>query len=162
MKDAEIERLTNDTEGERLFIRGLLEKKVGSPITAEQVDAAYRLYKHLDKLAQSGVSPRVLSFGLWYAQRLVWYKSTPSNVPLRPPINAEYLLYLFLRRNERDEVIGDLIETYGHVLRRFGKARADLWFYRQVVGSIAPLVRRCFVRIGALIWLGRILRRLTS
>lgn len=80
----------------------------------------------------------------------------------RPPMNAEYLLYLLLRKEEREAVIGDLIECYNRMLRRFDKHRADLWFYKQVVGSVFPLLRRSLLRIGALVWLGRILRRLIS
>jgi hypothetical protein len=84
-----------------------------------------------------------------------------SNLP-RPPFNAEYLIYLLLRKEERDVVIGDLIEDYGKVLERFGKPRADFWFYKQVAGSLFPLLRRALFRIGALVWLGQVLRRLIS
>jgi|GEM_PF-3562269 len=80
----------------------------------------------------------------------------------RPPFNAEYVLYLFLRREERDEVVGDLIESYGHITQRFGKRRADVWFYKQVAGSMLPLFRRSLLRLGAFVWIGRILRRLIS
>ena len=80
----------------------------------------------------------------------------------RPPFNAEYILYLLLGREDRDIVIGDLTETYGKIFQRFNKRRADIWFYKQVIGSLWPLFRRTMLRIGALVWLGRILRRLIS
>ncbi len=80
----------------------------------------------------------------------------------RPPFNAEYILYLLLARDERDFVIGDLIEGYGEISTRFNKRRADLWFYKQVAGSLWPLLRRALLEIQALAWLGRILRRLVS
>lgn len=80
----------------------------------------------------------------------------------RPPINAEYVLYLLFRKDEREVAIGDLIEEYDQVLRRFDRRRADIWFYKQVAGSLFPLLRRAVVRIGALVWLGRVLRRLIS
>ena len=80
----------------------------------------------------------------------------------RPPLNAEYVLYLLLRNGEREAVIGDLVECYGQILRRFNKRRADVWFYKQVIGSLWPLLRRALLRIGALVWLSRILRRLIS
>ena len=80
----------------------------------------------------------------------------------RPPFNAEYLLYLLLRKEEREFVIGDLIEGYDQVFQRFDKRHADIWFYKQVAGSIVPLLRLTLLRIGALVWLGRILRRLIS
>jgi hypothetical protein len=78
------------------------------------------------------------------------------------PLNAEYLLYLFLRKEEREALIGDLAECYGEVIRRFGKVRADIWFYKQVAGSLFPLIRRAVLRVAALAWLGRALRRLIS
>ncbi len=81
---------------------------------------------------------------------------------MRPPFNAEYVLYLLLRSEDRDAVIGDLIQCYGKVLERFNKRRADIWFYKQVAGSVLPLLRQATFRIGALVWLGRILRRLVS
>jgi hypothetical protein len=89
-----------------------------------------------------------------------WIQST--EMPRRPPFNAEYVLHLLLRKDEREVVIGDLIEEYGNILERFNKHRADLWFYKQVAGSLLPLLRRALVRIGAFVWLGRILRRLIS
>ena len=79
-----------------------------------------------------------------------------------PPFNAEYFLYFFLQRDERDVVIGDLVECYGQVFARFGKRRADNWFYKQVIGSLWPLFKRAVLKIGALVTLGRILRRFIS
>jgi len=81
---------------------------------------------------------------------------------LRPPFNAEYILYLVLQKGEREEIVGDLIETYAELCDRFDKRRADLWFYKQVIGSLLPLLRRAILKVGAFVWLGRILRRLIS
>jgi hypothetical protein len=93
-----------------------------------------------------------------------WLARSKSHVnsKSKPPLNAEYLLYIFLRREERDALIGDLVECYSLVFHRFGKRRADIWFYKQVAGSLFPLLRRALLRVGALVWLGRILRRLVS
>lgn len=80
----------------------------------------------------------------------------------RPPLNAEYLLYFVLPRDDREVVIGDLLESYGRLLRRFSKRRADFWYYKEVVASMFPLAGRALLKIGALVWLGRVLRRLIS
>jgi hypothetical protein len=85
-----------------------------------------------------------------------------NRAPHRPPFNAEYLLYFLLSKKDREILIGDFIEEYGDVLSRFNKRRADIWFYKQVGGSLFPLLRRALLRVGALVWLGRILRRLIS
>ncbi|HXM48851.1 MAG TPA: hypothetical protein VN956_13495 [Pyrinomonadaceae bacterium] len=80
----------------------------------------------------------------------------------RPPFNAEYVLYLLLKKEEREILIGDLFESYGQIETRFNKRRADIWFYKQVACLVLPLLRRALLRIGALVWLGRMLRRLIS
>jgi len=95
-------------------------------------------------------------------RRALGSETTTVPVAARPPFNAEYLLHILLPSEEREFVIGDLIEEYSQVFERFGKRRADTWFYKQVAGSLLPLLRRTILRIGALVWLGRILRRLIS
>lgn len=80
----------------------------------------------------------------------------------RLPLNAEYILYFLLPKEEREVVIGDLIEDYGNVRERFGKRRANAWIYKQVLGSVWPLLRRAIIKISALVSLGQILRRLIS
>jgi hypothetical protein len=96
------------------------------------------------------------------AHEWLFRSKSKVNSESKPPFNAEYLLYLFLRREERDAVIGDLVECYGRVFRQFGKRRANIWFYKQVAVSLFPLLRRAILRIAAFAWLGRILRRLVS
>jgi hypothetical protein len=113
-------------------------------------------------LPESEVISQLLSERLRRELRSGNSESTKVPVTARPPFNAEYVLYLLLRKEERDVAIGDLIEEYGTILERFNKRRADIWFYKQMGGSLLPLLRRALVRIGALVWLGRILRRLVS
>jgi hypothetical protein len=80
----------------------------------------------------------------------------------RPPINAEYVLHLVLGKEEREAVIGDLVQEYGRIRQRFGRRNADIWFYKQVIWSLWPFLRRALVRLGTLVWIGRLLRRLNS
>jgi len=76
----------------------------------------------------------------------------------RPPFDAEYMLHLFLGKEERAAVIGDLVEEYRLMLRRFGRRRADVWFYKQVIFSMWPFVRRVLARAVTLLWLSRLIR----
>jgi len=73
----------------------------------------------------------------------------------RPPFNAEYLLHLILPKEERAAVIGDLVEEYRCIHRRFGRRHADIWFYKQVIMSVWPFVRFTVSRIAAFVWLSR-------
>lgn len=110
------------------------------------------------KLPQEALNGHALSALLTVLHNYKYLNSDPP----RPPFNAEYLLYLFLDKPDRDVVIGDLVESYGRIIQRFGKRRADLWFYKQVAACLTPLIRRALLKLGAVIWLGRILRRLIS
>lgn len=89
-------------------------------------------------------------------------KDKPPAELLRPPFNAEYLLYFFLRKEERGAVIGDLLEEHAMIQERFSKRRADIWFCKQVATSLWPLFQRAVLEMAGLVWLGRMLRRLIS
>jgi hypothetical protein len=58
-----------------------------------------------------------------------------------PPRNAEFLLYCFLSKEDRAGLIGDLMQEYQmDVLPKFGPRRANVWYWSQVMRSIAPVV----------------------
>lgn len=63
-----------------------------------------------------------------------------------PPRFAEYLLYLFIPKLQRQNLLGDLQEEYLEVSERFGKKRATFWFYKQVGTSLWPLFRRSIIK----------------
>ncbi len=140
-----------------LVVEGFTEKEIASQLNiTEQTVRTYRaklMSRVRDKIAHTALPWNI-------RRRIVW--TYRGKQVVRPPFNAEYILYLLLRKEEREVVIGDLIEGYGEVLERFNKRRADLWFYKQVAGSVWPLLRRAMLKIGAFVWLGRILRRLIS
>jgi hypothetical protein len=60
----------------------------------------------------------------------------PADVS-QPPGNLELILYLF----DCDPLVGDLEERYRKLVKRLGKNRADLWYTKQVLTSIWPLLR---------------------
>ncbi len=56
-----------------------------------------------------------------------------------PPAAARYLLRLFLRRDEREFILGDLEEEYRtDVLPRLGPRAARRWYWSQVLRSLRP------------------------
>jgi len=83
------------------------------------------------------------------------YKAISCNS--RAPFHAEYLLHLLLAKQEREALIGDLLEEYKQILHHFGKRYADVWFYKQVAFSIWPFVRRIVTRAAAFLWLSRLI-----
>ena len=56
------------------------------------------------------------------------------------PKFGEYLLYFFLSKKNRDSLLGDLVEEFEEVQKKFGRKPAVIWYYKQVVGSIGPVV----------------------
>lgn len=143
------------TEETRRLIESLLSK--------EEISELYAAFYSAALLSSDKREYRrtVRQFKLW-SYFTVTQASDVRRLHRRPPFNAEYLLYLLLRKEEREVVIGDLIEEYVDIERRFGERHANFWFYKQVAGSLWPLLRRTLLKLGALVWLDRVLRRLIS
>lgn len=77
---------------------------------------------------------------------------------LTPPSFGEFSLYMILSKKDRQYVIGDLAEEFAEVLVKFGSRKARIWYYKQVITSAWPLIRKGF-RIGLLAWAGEWIRR---
>jgi hypothetical protein len=73
-------------------------------------------------------------------------QAQPSHVA--PPVNAQFLVDLFLPESRCEEFLGDLQERYSRRLKRLGKARADWWYYKQVFTSLWPLACGFTLRAG--------------
>jgi hypothetical protein len=58
----------------------------------------------------------------------------------RPPLNAQFLFYLFLDAKTCDALVGDLEERYRTVLKKFGTRRANSWYWVQVITSLSPFI----------------------
>ena len=65
-----------------------------------------------------------------------------------PPAKLELILYLLLPRTDCDALIGDLEQRYRKVNKRLGKRNADIWYTKQVVSSVWPLLRAAVRRVG--------------
>lgn len=166
MKYLEAE-LGRNVSGTRLAVRRDLFLRTKIITLAKQGHSTKQIALQLNIDQQTVISYRTLIRTAKDRSRLIAAQfstrqsidSTDRTDLTRPPVNAEYVLHLLLRKDERDVLIGDLIEDYGTLVERFNKRRADIWFYKQVAGSLLPLLRRALLRIGALVWVSQILRR---
>lgn len=84
----------------------------------------------------------------------------PSKSRSTIPGFGEFLLYLFLKKTEREALVGDLQEEYSEVLSKFGRKKAKLFFYKQVGGSLWPLLRRTLIKWGLFGWAAELIRRI--
>jgi hypothetical protein len=80
-----------------------------------------------------------------------------SSLP-SPPNLAEKLLLLFLSRNDRANLIGDLAEEFTEIELKHGSRFADLWYWKQTLASVFPLTKKA-LRWSLFAWLGNFIRR---
>lgn len=68
------------------------------------------------------------------------------------PKGAQYFISLFLSRDKRENILGDLEEEFlTEIYPKYGAKRAWFWYWTQVVGSVIPiLVERCAKLLGVL------------
>ena len=57
---------------------------------------------------------------------------------MKPPLNAEYLFF-FLDPQNCDALVGDLEERYKLIHNKFGKRRADFWYWTQAILSVGQI-----------------------
>jgi hypothetical protein len=79
-----------------------------------------------------------------------------------PPRWAEFLLYIFLRKEDREKAVDDLNEEFPEVVEHFGVRAARAWYWSQVLRSVWPLIGDkvsrffgWFLKLGILGWLWR-------
>lgn len=64
------------------------------------------------------------------------------------PKTAEKLLYIILPKSAREHLPGDLEEEYRTtILPKFGLRYAKIWYWKQVVGSIGPILRSQLLKL---------------
>lgn len=57
-----------------------------------------------------------------------------------PPLDATVLFYLFLPPKQTESLLGDLLERHSLLSHKFGKGKADLWYWHQALGSAVIIV----------------------
>lgn len=82
--------------------------------------------------------------GRVWGQRFFTFRTSQSRKNSRRnigvPLNAEFLFYLFLDKKNCDALVGDLEERFHLIHSKFGRRRAQFWYWWQTAISLGPLV----------------------
>ncbi len=73
--------------------------------------------------------------------------SAKSVTDTKLPRLGELLLYYFLSEEEREAFIGDVEQVYVAIEEKFGIRAAKIFFYKEIVDSMSPLLARFIARI---------------
>jgi transcriptional regulator with XRE-family HTH domain len=84
------------------------------------------------------------SIGMSYAPRKV---SAKSDEATKLPRFGELLLYFFLPNEERESFLGDVEQKYVAIEAKFGIRAAKVFFYKEILDSMSPLLARFIARI---------------
>jgi len=91
--------------------------------------------------------PFIPCFILYY-RGVGTYVKRKARAP-RPPINANFLLYLLLPTERADDAGGDLDERFVKMVEMLGTVRANVWYSKQVACSIWPYARDAARRLSS-------------
>lgn len=73
--------------------------------------------------------------------------SAKSDTETKLPRLGELLLYCFLSEEERDGFLGDVEQVYVAIEVKFGIKAAKIFFYKEIINSMSPLLARFIARI---------------
>lgn len=98
-------------------------------------------------------------------QKLIAEETVPAGSHAPHPLIQRLtsnLLRLFMSLDDREIIIGDLVEEYSDVYSRLGRRKTNRWFYKQVIGSILPVLYRAVINSKLVAWLARHIRRVVQ
>jgi hypothetical protein len=64
-----------------------------------------------------------------------------------PPQGLSFLFYFLLDADHCDAVVGDLEERYKLIFGKFGKNKADLWYWKETIRTIGPIAWSWFKKL---------------
>ena len=67
-----------------------------------------------------------------------------------PPLFAEAILKRFFPDEGKYTTIGDLSEAYNYIRNESGKTRANLWYWKELLTSVSPILQNNFLLGGAM------------
>jgi hypothetical protein len=90
---------------------------------------------------------------------LMFFLATGRMKP-HPPLDAQFLFYLFLTPENCDALVGDLEERYRLIRRKFGRRKANFWYWFQTFISLRPIIWAALKRVSGLVALIEAYRRI--
>lgn len=108
--------------------------RVGLDATVYMEDSAeYRNFRLYDK------SDRIRPVEI-YRIPVEYIAKRAGSKKITAPMNAEFLFYLFMTPQNCDALVGDLEERYKKIHKKFGRHRANFWFWVQALRSLWPVL----------------------
>jgi len=74
-----------------------------------------------------------------------------------PPTRVQSVDFTAIRSQQ--QLIGDLEEEYRYLEVKFGRRAARIWYFKQVITSIGPQLRRAVFRWVSIAWIEEWVRR---
>lgn len=74
----------------------------------------------------------------------------------QPPSFGEKILYLFLSKDDRECMPGDLAEEFSMLADKHGLSYAKFWYWKQVIFSIIPIIFAYIRKIVSLAFVAKL------
>src|ERR1051325_924268 len=121
-------------------------------------DSGQLTYKHqIDDIISFILGTLVIALSYLPLRIYFWIRrrSRPLRPEGRPPESAEYLMSVFLRRETREPILGDLEEEFALQQQQYGAPPATLWYWGQAIRVVgkSPIISAAarLVRYGSAI-----------
>ncbi|MCQ8118212.1 permease prefix domain 2-containing transporter [Methylomonas rosea] len=116
-------------------------------------ELVYRLNKQRIELEALRVKNRMQLQKLYLLLNLVVFRKNSESFA-KPPKIAEYILYLFIPKANRNAILGDLEEDYREVYKKFGLKKAQFFYWWQLIISIWPFISAGILKLTKLLYNG--------
>lgn len=126
-----------------------LSDSLGTPLPSS--DAQRRVEREVEAFI-SELASQDLPHGITSKQ------VAPRNSNEPPRLGEKLLLLLLTREERRANIVGDLAEEYAQILAKHGARFGRIWYWKQVLTSFGPILRRA-LRWGFLLGMGEWIRK---
>lgn len=86
--------------------------------------------------------------------------ATREPTAIHPPKTAEFLLYLILPRETRNEICGDVSQQYFFIVSKFGLRKAKVFFYKETLFTVIHEISKLVPGRQVLLWITESFQRL--